>query len=175
MPDFTAYVVTVAPRENVVTKIISIFEEMSPETVTVLSATGQVSTVVIFGFGGTVTYKGNFDILSLCGQCMCTKVSNSEEGKNVMLASSLSAPDGNVFGGVLESAMIAATPVEGSSSKRESINKAREPTHLDLLKLDVVKIHPGLHQYQDLYQKQHLYNKLWSTIHYSVGRQNICS
>ncbi|XP_019451927.1 PREDICTED: AT-hook motif nuclear-localized protein 9-like [Lupinus angustifolius] len=105
--DLTAYyMVTVVPGENVVTKLLSLFEEMSPDTVSVLSATGQISSSVFSRFGGTVTYAGRHEILSFSGQ------GNSVPGENALLICSLAAPDGTVFGGVIERSMIAATPVK---------------------------------------------------------------
>ncbi|CAL0333945.1 unnamed protein product [Lupinus luteus] len=111
--DLTAYyMINLVPGENVVTKLHSIFEEMSPDTVSILSATGQVSIGVFNRFGGTVTYAGLYEILSFSGHGTFTKISNNARSENVMLICSLAAPDGTIFGGVLEKSLVAATTVK---------------------------------------------------------------
>ncbi|XP_024997058.1 AT-hook motif nuclear-localized protein 1-like [Cynara cardunculus var. scolymus] len=110
---FTPHMVTVNPGEDVTSKIIS-FSKYGPRAVCVLSALGIISHVTLrqaSSSGGTVTYEGRFEILSLSGSFTPGEVgglSSREGGMSI----ALSSPDGRVVGGLLGGLLTAAGPVQ---------------------------------------------------------------
>lgn len=110
---FTPHMVTVNPGEDVTSKIIS-FSRYGPRAICVLSALGIISHVTLRqanSSGGTVTYEGRFEILSLSGSFMPGEAGgmSSREGG---LSITLSSPDGRVVGGLLGGLLTAAGPVQ---------------------------------------------------------------
>ncbi|KAJ1378781.1 PPC domain [Sesbania bispinosa] len=143
---FIPHVLTVNTGEDVVNKIISFFQK-GPRSVCILSATGPVSSVTIRQpgpIGGFLRYEGIFQILSLSGSCTYTGAGGALR-KSGMLSVSLAKPDGRVFGGGIESSLIAAGPIQlvlgtfkqnitNKTKKRNSssaaANMADNPDHL---------------------------------------------
>lgn len=56
--------------------------------------------------------QGRFEILSLSGSCTYTSGNGGAHRKDGMLSVSLAKPDGRVFGGGIESSLIAAGPIQ---------------------------------------------------------------
>ncbi|XP_023772978.1 AT-hook motif nuclear-localized protein 1 [Lactuca sativa] len=110
---FTPHMVTVNPGEDVTSKIISL-TQYGPRAICVLSALGIISHVTLrqaSSSGGTVTYEGRFEILSLSGSFTPGEVegiSSREGGMSI----ALSSPDGRVVGGLLGGILTAAGPVQ---------------------------------------------------------------
>ncbi|PWA41472.1 PPC domain-containing protein [Artemisia annua] len=110
---FTPHMVTVNPGEDVTSKIIS-FSKYGPRAICVLSALGIISHVTLrqaSSSGGTVTYEGRFEILSLSGSFTPGEsggVTSREGGMSI----ALSSPDGRVVGGLLGGILTAAGPVQ---------------------------------------------------------------
>ncbi|KVH89181.1 AT-hook motif nuclear-localized protein 1-like [Cynara cardunculus var. scolymus] len=109
---FTPHMVTVNPGEDVTSKIIS-FTKDGPRSICILSALGVISHVTLrhaSSSGGTVTYEGRFEILSLSGS-FTPEVEGvlSQESK---MSIALSSPDGRVVGGQLGGLLTAAGPVQ---------------------------------------------------------------
>ncbi|KAD6796364.1 hypothetical protein R6Q59_019846 [Mikania micrantha] len=111
--NFTPHVLIVNSGEDVNMKIISFAQQESKATC-VLAANGAISNVTIRqpnSSGGTLTYEGRFDILSLSGAF----TSNDDGGAKSMyggMSVSLAGPDGRVFGGGLAGMLLAASPIQ---------------------------------------------------------------
>ncbi|CAN4075968.1 unnamed protein product [Withania somnifera] len=111
--NFTPHVITVNTGEDVTMKIIS-FSQQGPRAICILSANGVISSVTLRqpdSSGGTLTYEGRFEILSLTGSFMPSETGgmrNRSGGMSVSLAS----PDGRVVGGGLAGLLVAAGPVQ---------------------------------------------------------------
>ncbi|KAL1294581.1 hypothetical protein HN51_055357 [Arachis hypogaea] len=111
--NFTPHVLTVNAGEDVTMKIMS-FSQQGSRGICVLSANGTISNVTLrqpTSSGGTLTYEGRFEILSLSGSFMPTEngVTRSRSGG---MSVSLAGPDGRVMGGGLAGLLIAAGPVQ---------------------------------------------------------------
>lgn len=110
---FTPHVITIAAGEDVATKIMS-FSQQGPRAVCILSANGAISNVTVrqpAASGGTVTYEGRFDIVSLSGSFLLTE-NNGVRSRTGGLSISLAGPDGRVVGGVVAGMLMAASPVQ---------------------------------------------------------------
>ncbi|GAB2302537.1 AT-hook motif nuclear-localized protein 1 [Dionaea muscipula] len=111
--NFTPHVITVNAGEDVTMKVIS-FSQQGPRAICILSANGAISSVTLRqpdSSGGTLTYEGRFEILSLTGSFMPSEtggIRNRSGGMSVSLAS----PDGRVVGGGVAGLLIAAGPVQ---------------------------------------------------------------
>ncbi|KAL9264586.1 AT-hook motif nuclear-localized protein 3-like protein [Drosera capensis] len=111
--NFSPHVITVNAGEDVAMKIYS-FGQQDSRAICVLSASGSISNVTIRlqnSSGGTMTYEGRFEILSLSGSFMPTDngiMKSRSGGISVALASS----EGRVFGGGLAGLLVAASPVQ---------------------------------------------------------------
>ncbi|KAE8697534.1 AT-hook motif nuclear-localized protein 1 [Hibiscus syriacus] len=111
--NFTPHVITVNAGEDVTMKVIS-FSQQGPRAICILSANGVISNVTLRqpdSSGGTLTYEGRFEILSLSGSFMPTETQGTRSrsgGMNVSLASA----DGRVVGGGVAGLLIAASPVQ---------------------------------------------------------------
>ncbi|CAN4077881.1 unnamed protein product [Withania somnifera] len=94
-------------------KVIS-FSQQGPRAICILSANGVISSVTLRqpdSSGGTLTYEGRFEILSLTGSFMPSETGgmrNRSGGMSVSLAS----PDGRVVGGGVAGLLVAASPVQ---------------------------------------------------------------
>lgn len=110
---FTPHVITVAAGEDIAMKVMSL-SQIGPRAVCILSANGSISNVRLqqpSTSGGTITYEGNFEILSLSGSFFPTKnlcFSSRTGGLSVSLA----GPDGQVVGGGVAGLLMAASPVQ---------------------------------------------------------------
>ncbi|KAG4385399.1 hypothetical protein GLYMA_12G084400v4 [Glycine max] len=108
------HVLTVKIGEDLVSTIMSFFDK-GPRAVCILSATGAVSDVAIRQNGAShviMRLEGTFEILSLSGACTYTSSPSGLVRKTGSLSVSLARTDGRVFGGVLESALVAACPIQ---------------------------------------------------------------
>ncbi|KAL9312497.1 hypothetical protein ACSQ67_017949 [Phaseolus vulgaris] len=110
---FTPHVITVKAGEDLSARIMSISQSGS-RNVCILSANGSISNVTLrqpASSGGTVTYEGRFEILSLGGSLFLTE--NGAHGERAGgLSVSLSGPDGRVLGGGVAGLLVAASPVQ---------------------------------------------------------------
>ncbi|KAF8015000.1 hypothetical protein BT93_H0708 [Corymbia citriodora subsp. variegata] len=110
---FTPHVITVKAGEDVSSKIMS-FSQHGPRAVCILSANGAISNVTLRQpaiSGGTVTYEGRFEILSLSGSFLLSE-SDGHRSRTGGLSVSLSGPDGRVLGGGVAGLLTAASPVQ---------------------------------------------------------------
>nr|XP_009600976.1 AT-hook motif nuclear-localized protein 1-like [Nicotiana tomentosiformis] len=111
--NFTPHIITINTGEDVTMKIIS-FSQQGPRAICILSANGVISSVTLRqpdSSGGTLTYEGRFEILSLTGSFMPSETGgmrNRSGGMSVSLAS----PDGRVVGGGVAGLLVAASPVQ---------------------------------------------------------------
>ncbi|KAI5067343.1 hypothetical protein GOP47_0017871 [Adiantum capillus-veneris] len=106
---FTPHAITVAAGEDVAAKIMS-FSQQGPRGICILSANGAISNVTLRQpavSGGTVTYEGRFEILSLSGSFLVTEFCRTGG-----LSVSLAGPDGRVIGGSVAGMLMAASPVQ---------------------------------------------------------------
>ncbi|XP_016433111.2 AT-hook motif nuclear-localized protein 1 [Nicotiana tabacum] len=110
---FTPHIITVNTGEDVTMKVIS-FSQQGPRAICILSANGVISSVTLRqpdSSGGTLTYEGRFEILSLTGSFIQSETGgmrNRSGGMSVSLAS----PDGRVIGGGVAGLLVAASPVQ---------------------------------------------------------------
>ncbi|XP_077209798.1 AT-hook motif nuclear-localized protein 10-like isoform X2 [Tasmannia lanceolata] len=110
---FTPHVITVKAGEDVSSKIMS-FSQNGPRAVCILSANGAISNVTLrqaATSGGTVTYEGRFEILSLSGSFLLSE-SGGQRSRTGGLSVSLAGPDGRVLGGGVAGLLTAASPVQ---------------------------------------------------------------
>lgn len=110
---FTPHVITVQAGEDVSSKIMS-FSQHGPRAVCVLSANGAISNVTLrqtATSGGTVTYEGRFEILSLSGSFLLVE-DGGQRSRTGGLSVSLAGPDGRVLGGGVAGLLVAASPVQ---------------------------------------------------------------
>ncbi|KAL8200860.1 hypothetical protein R6Q57_012199 [Mikania cordata] len=111
--NFTPHIINVNAGEDVTMKVIS-FSQKGPRAICILSANGVISSVTLRqpnSSGGTLTYEGRFEILSLAGSFMPSEnggTRNRSGGMSVSLAS----PDGRVVGGGVVGLLVAASPVQ---------------------------------------------------------------
>lgn len=110
---FTPHVITVKAGEDVSSKIMS-FSQHGPRSVCILSANGAISNVTLrqaATSGGTVTYEGRFEILSLSGSFLLSD-NGGQRSRTGGLGVSLAGPDGRVLGGGVAGLLTAASPVQ---------------------------------------------------------------
>ncbi|XP_074559332.1 AT-hook motif nuclear-localized protein 10-like [Curcuma longa] len=110
---FMPHVIAVQTGEDVSAKIME-FSLQSRRAICVLSANGAIanpSLRQISTSGGTVTYEGRFEVLSLSGSFLLTH-SGGQRSQTGGLSVSLAGPDGHVIGGGLAGVLIAASPVQ---------------------------------------------------------------
>ncbi|KAG9135918.1 hypothetical protein Leryth_002618 [Lithospermum erythrorhizon] len=106
---FTPHVISVNPGEDVSQKI-SAFMEQSNREMCILSASGTVSSASLrqpATSGGSVTYEGQFEILTLKGSYVRSEFGGRTGGISVCLVS-----EGQIFGGGLGGPLIAGGPVQ---------------------------------------------------------------
>ncbi|XP_010933497.1 AT-hook motif nuclear-localized protein 10 isoform X2 [Elaeis guineensis] len=133
---FTPHVITVKAGEDVASKIMA-FSQQGPRTVCILSANGAICNVTLrqpATSGGTVTYEGRFEIISLSGSFLLTE-DGGTRSRTGGLSVALAGSDGRVLGGGVAGMLMAATPVqvvmgsfiaEGKKPKPEPLK--REPS-----------------------------------------------
>ncbi|XVF35795.1 hypothetical protein REPUB_Repub19eG0001500 [Reevesia pubescens] len=110
---FMPHVITVKAGEDVSSKIMA-FSQHGPRAVCILSANGAISNVTLSQpatSGGTVTYEGRFEILSLSGSFFLSE-NGGQRSRTGGLSVSLSGPDGRVLGGGVAGLLTAASPVQ---------------------------------------------------------------
>ncbi|KAL3610017.1 hypothetical protein D5086_001037 [Populus alba] len=111
--NFTPHIITVNAGEDVTMKVIS-FSQQGPRAICILSANGVISSVTLRqpdSSGGTLTYEGRFEILSLSGSFMPTETGGTRSRSGGMSVS-LASPDGRVVGGGVAGLLVAASPVQ---------------------------------------------------------------
>ncbi|XP_065870916.1 AT-hook motif nuclear-localized protein 6 [Euphorbia lathyris] len=111
--DFTPHVLTVHAGEDVTMKVMT-FSQQGSRAICILSANGTISNVTLrqpTSSGGTLTYEGRFEILSLSGSFMPTD-SGGRKSRSGGMSISLAGPDGRVVGGGLAGFLVAAGPVQ---------------------------------------------------------------
>ncbi|XWS38485.1 hypothetical protein CRYUN_Cryun19dG0135200 [Craigia yunnanensis] len=111
--NFTPHIITVNAGEDVTMKIIS-FSQQGPRAICILSANGVISSVTLRqpdSSGGTLTYEGRFEILSLSGSFMPND-SGGTRSRSGGMSVSLASPDGRVVGGGVAGLLVAAGPVQ---------------------------------------------------------------
>ncbi|MCD7447884.1 AT hook motif domain containing protein, expressed [Datura stramonium] len=109
----TPHVIIVKAGEDVAYKIMS-FSQNGPRTVCIMSASGAISNVTLrqtATSGGTATYEGRFDILSLSGSFMLSEI-GGQQSRTGGLSVSLAGSDGRVLGGCVAGVLTAASPVQ---------------------------------------------------------------
>ncbi|XP_072973277.1 AT-hook motif nuclear-localized protein 10-like [Typha angustifolia] len=128
---FTPHVIAVKAGEDVSSKIMS-FSQHGPRAVCILSANGAISNVTLrqaATSGGTVTYEGRFEILSLSGSFLLSE-SGGQRSRTGGLSVSLAGPDGRVLGGGVAGLLTAASPVQVVVGSFIADAK-KEPKHLN--------------------------------------------
>ncbi|XP_031092048.1 AT-hook motif nuclear-localized protein 9-like [Ipomoea triloba] len=143
---FTPHIITIAVGEDITTKIMS-FSQQGTRAVCILSANGALSTVTLHQpstSGGTVTYEGRFEILSLSGSYLVSN-SGGPSSRIGSLSVALASPDGRVIGGIVRGVLIAASPVQviagsflcvNSRAKSKAIERVEGAGHLDSQTID---------------------------------------
>ncbi|KAK4389905.1 AT-hook motif nuclear-localized protein 10 [Sesamum angolense] len=99
--------------EDIASKIMA-FSQQGPRTVCILSANGAICNVTLRQpamSGGTVTYEGRFEIISLSGSFLLSE-SNGNRSRTGGLSVSLAGSDGRVLGGGVAGMLKAASPVQ---------------------------------------------------------------
>ncbi|ESW06885.1 hypothetical protein PHAVU_010G084600 [Phaseolus vulgaris] len=134
--NFMPHIITVNAGEDITMKVIS-FSQQGPRAICILSANGVISNVTLRqpdSSGGTLTYEGRFEILSLSGSFMPTD-NQGTRSRSGGMSVSLASPDGRVVGGGVAGLLVAASPVQvvvGSflpSSQQEQ--KLKKPKSTD--------------------------------------------
>ncbi|KAA8550361.1 hypothetical protein F0562_002045 [Nyssa sinensis] len=80
-----------------------------------MAAIGSISKVTLRepnSFGGTLTYEGRFNIVSLSGCFTPIEIEGSKFNRKGAMNICFSGAGGRVFGGLLGGALIAASPVQ---------------------------------------------------------------
>ncbi|XP_009773555.1 AT-hook motif nuclear-localized protein 10 [Nicotiana tabacum] len=110
---FRPHVITIKAGEDVLAKLMS-FSQSSSQAVCILSANGSISNVTLWQAatsGGTVTYEGRFEILTLSGSFLLSE-SGGQRSRTGGLSVSLAGPDGRVLGGGVAGLLTAAAAVQ---------------------------------------------------------------
>ncbi|CAD6248262.1 unnamed protein product [Miscanthus lutarioriparius] len=111
--NFTPHIINVAAGEDVNMKVIS-FSQQGPRAICILSANGVIANVTLRqqdSLGGTVTYEGRFELLSLSGSFTPTD-SGGTRSRSGGMSVSLAAANGRVIGGGVAGLLVAASPVQ---------------------------------------------------------------
>lgn len=111
--NFTPHILNVVAGEDINMKVIS-FSQQGPRAICILSANGMISNVTLRqhdSLGGTVTYEGRFELLSLSGSFTPTDNGGTRDRSGGMSVS-LAAADGRVIGGGVAGLLVAASPVQ---------------------------------------------------------------
>ncbi|KAG6476012.1 AT-hook motif nuclear-localized protein 1-like [Zingiber officinale] len=111
--NFTSHILTIDSGEDITMKIIC-FSQQGPRAICILSANGIISNVTLrqpASFGGTMTYEGHFQLLSLSGSFIPSET-GGRRSRSGGMSVSLARPDGQVIGGGVAGLLIAASPVQ---------------------------------------------------------------
>ncbi|PUZ73842.1 hypothetical protein GQ55_1G020100 [Panicum hallii var. hallii] len=112
--NFTPHIINVAAGEDVNMKVIS-FSQQGPRAICILSANGVIANVTLRqqdSLGGTVTYEGRFELLSLSGSFTPSDSGGATRSRSGGMSVSLAAADGRVIGGGVAGLLVAASPVQ---------------------------------------------------------------
>ncbi|KAK1322639.1 hypothetical protein QJS10_CPA02g00682 [Acorus calamus] len=139
--NFTPHVVTIAAGEDVAKRIFS-FSQKGPRAICILSANGAISNVTLRqpGFnGGTLTYEGRFEILSLTGSFTVTE-DGGVRSRTGGISISLAGPDGRVVGGGVAGLLLAASPIQVvvGSFLPQATKENRRPSNPETLNFSAV-------------------------------------
>ncbi|CAH9143061.1 unnamed protein product [Cuscuta epithymum] len=110
---FKPHVITINAGEDVQAKLMS-FSQSTSQAICIMSANGAISNVSLRQpaiSGGSVTYEGRFEILSISGSFIYSEV-GGQRSRTGGLSVSLAGPDGSVLGGSVAGLLIAAAPVQ---------------------------------------------------------------
>ncbi|XP_071707595.1 AT-hook motif nuclear-localized protein 10-like [Rutidosis leptorrhynchoides] len=109
---FMPHVLDVKSGEDVLSKLVW-FSQNSTRALCIMSASGAISNVTLqhAASGGTVTYEGRFELLSLSGSFMVSET-DGQRSRTGGLSVALSGPDGRVLGGNVAGLLTAASPVQ---------------------------------------------------------------
>ncbi|XP_061361447.1 AT-hook motif nuclear-localized protein 13 [Gastrolobium bilobum] len=110
---FTPHVILVDPGEDITEKIMA-FSQQGPRTVCILSANGAIRNVTLRQpalSGGTATFEGRFEIISLSGALQLSE-NNGERSRTSGLSVSVAGSDGRVLGGGVAGMLTAASSVQ---------------------------------------------------------------
>ncbi|XP_074576280.1 AT-hook motif nuclear-localized protein 10-like [Curcuma longa] len=134
---FTPHVISVKVGEDIASKIMA-FSQQGPRSVCILSANGDISDVTLRQpaiSGGTVTYEGRYEIISLSGSFLLTEEGGTRS-RSGGLTVALAGSDGRILGGGVTGMLVAATPVQvvvgsflagGKKPKSEPTRKEPSP------------------------------------------------
>ncbi|PPR91033.1 hypothetical protein GOBAR_AA29655 [Gossypium barbadense] len=120
--NFTPHVITVNSGEDVTMKVMS-FSQQGGRAICILSANGTISNVTLrqpTSSGGTLTYEGWFEILSLSGSFMPTE-NGGTKSRSGGMSISLAGPNGHVLGGGLAGQLVAAGPVQPERNRKATV------------------------------------------------------
>ncbi|KAG6533435.1 hypothetical protein ZIOFF_007304 [Zingiber officinale] len=124
-------------NNDIASKIMS-FSQQGPRSVCILSANGDISDVTLRQpaiSGGTVTYQGRYEIISLSGSFLLTEEGGTRS-RSGGLTVALAGSNGRILGGGVAGMLVAATAVQvvvgsfiagGKKPKPESIRKEPSP------------------------------------------------
>ncbi|CAN0889777.1 AT-hook motif nuclear-localized protein 1 [Linum grandiflorum] len=189
--NFTPHVIAVNAGEDVTMKVIS-FSQQGPRAICILSANGVISNVTLRqsdSSGGTLTYEGRFEILSLSGSFMPTE-SQGTRNRTGGMSVSLASPDGRVVGGSVAGLLIAATPVQvvvGSflpgnnqpDPKPKKVKMDPHPAPVDVTTSQAPQtmtpssIHGSAHMERDQQQQPNSYRRdTWAAYHSMADHRN---
>ena len=107
---FTPHVISVAAGEDVGQKIM-LFMQQSRREMCILSASGSISNASLrqpATSGGSITYEGRFEIISLTGSYVRNELGTRTGGLSVCLSNT----DGQIIGGGVGGPLKAAGPVQ---------------------------------------------------------------
>ncbi|KAK7330893.1 hypothetical protein VNO77_25099 [Canavalia gladiata] len=136
---FTPHVILVDSGEDITAKIMA-FSQQGPRTVCILSANGAICNVTLRQpalSGGTATYEGRFEIISLSGALQQSENNGERSSRTGGLNVSLAGSDGRVLGGGVAGMLTAASPVQvivgsfiadGKKSTSSNILKSGPPS-----------------------------------------------
>ncbi|EPS60331.1 hypothetical protein M569_14473, partial [Genlisea aurea] len=116
---------------DISSRIFSLTQKDGSGGVCVLSAIGTISSVTLYqaaSSGGTATYEGQFDILSLRGSFLLSEGGGgggSQKSRTGGLSILLTGSDGRILGGCVAGSLIAGSPVQviAGSFRSGIINK----------------------------------------------------
>ncbi|CAA0809541.1 AT-hook motif nuclear-localized protein 1 [Striga hermonthica] len=154
---FIPHMLTVNTGEDIMMKIIS-FSQQGSRAICVLAANGTISNVTLRqpnSSGGTLTYEGRFEILSLTGSFMPSD-NGLTKSRSGGMSVSLAGPDGRVMGGGLAGMLVAAGPVQiviGSfplpGQQQQEQQKPKKPNYEHTISFNPVDANPiSEHRYE---------------------------
>ncbi|XP_023005487.1 AT-hook motif nuclear-localized protein 1-like [Cucurbita maxima] len=145
--NFTPHIITVNSGEDLMMKILS-FSQQGSRAICILSANGVISSVTLRqpnSSGGTLTYEGRFEILSLSGSFMPSDNAGARS-RNGGMSVSLASSDGRVFGGGVVGLLVAASSIQvvvGSFiSGNQHEQKSKKPKQDMVLPVSALPISP---------------------------------